>query len=57
MNYELQNEELSALIVEGSGPNLIGRHWLNKVKLDWKKLFKIHAKQKEKSGQSGGNKT
>ena len=44
VNYEQQKQELSALIVEGSGPNLIGRDWL---KLDCKKLFKIHADRKK----------
>ena len=33
VNYEQEKEELSAVIVEGPGPNLIGRDWLNKVKL------------------------
>ena len=33
-NYDQQKDELSALIVEWSWPNLIGRDWLNKVKLD-----------------------
>lgn len=36
-------KELSALIVEGSRTNLIGRDRLIKVKLDWKKF---HADKK-----------
>ena len=37
--------------MEGSGPNLIGKDWLNKVKLDWKKLFKIQADRKKNQGK------
>ena len=40
LNYDHQKEESAILIVEGSGPNSIERDWLNKVTLDWKKLFK-----------------
>ena len=39
--YEGQQKELSTLIVEGSGPNLLGRNWLKDVKLNWRKLFKM----------------
>ena len=39
--YEGQEKELSTLIVEWSGPNLLGRDWLKDVKLDWRKLFKM----------------
>ena len=38
---------VSRLGREGSPPNLIARNWWNKVKLDWKKLFKIHADRKK----------
>ena len=33
-----QKENLSLLIVEGDGPSLLGRDWLQKVKLDWCKI-------------------
>ena len=33
-----QKENLSLLIVEGDGPSLLGRDWLQKVKLDWGKI-------------------
>ena len=33
-----QKENLSMLIVEGDGPCLLGRDWLQKVKLDWCKI-------------------
>ena len=29
VEYEGQEEAMSALVVEGSGPNLLGTHWLN----------------------------
>ena len=41
--YEGQKKQLSTLVVEGSGPNLLGRDWLKDVKLDWRKLFKMEA--------------
>lgn len=28
--------ELPLIVVEGDGPNLCGRNWLQKVKLNWK---------------------
>ena len=28
LKYEEQENELSTLVVEGSGPSLLGRHWL-----------------------------
>ena len=41
VEYEGQGEKMSALlVVEESGPNLLGRDWLSIVKLNWKKLFK-----------------
>ena len=41
--YEGQEKQLSTLVVEGSGPNLLRRDWLKDVKLDWRKLFKMEA--------------
>ena len=47
MKYEGQENELSTLVVEGSGPSLFGRDWLKEVKLDWKKLFKMNMDEKQ----------
>ena len=47
MKYEGQENELSTLVVEGSGPSLFGRDWLKEVKLDWKKLFKMNIDEKQ----------
>ena len=47
VKYEEQENELSTLVVEGSGPSLLGRDWLKLVKLDWKKLFKMSMDEKQ----------
>jgi hypothetical protein len=31
------------LVVPGSGPTLLGRNWLSKIKLDWHQVFKVEA--------------
>ena len=41
VKYEKQGVELQTLVVEGSGPNLLGRDWLRVLRLNWKELFKI----------------
>lgn len=41
MKYEKQEVELQTLVVEGSGPNLLGRDWLRVLTLNWKELFKM----------------
>ena len=40
-----QTGELSSLVMEGSGPNLLGGDFLNKMRLDRDKLFKIMGNQ------------
>ena len=46
LKYEGQKNELSTLVVEGSGLSLLERDWLREVKLDWKKLFKMNMDEK-----------
>ena len=41
VEYKCQLEELRLLVVEGSGPSLLGRDWLGKLRLDWSKLYSI----------------
>ena len=36
--YKQQSERLSLHVVEGTGPNLFGRDWLSKIKIDWHEL-------------------
>ena len=40
VKYESQ-QKLNALIVKGGGPNLLGRDWLEEIRLDWETIFQI----------------
>ena len=42
VKYEDQVTQLPLLVVEGSGPSLLGRDWLLKINLDWKSLNLYH---------------
>ena len=41
VKYGNQQQELKALVVKGSGPNLLGRDWLKVTRLDWNTIFQI----------------
>ena len=41
VKYEGQHKNLNALIVKGDGPNLLGRDWLEKIRLDWNTIFHV----------------
>ena len=45
--YKDQQQDLSLLVIAGSGPSLIGRDWMRRIQFDWKSfgLFKVHAMQ------------
>ena len=45
--YKDQQQELSLLVIAGSGPSIIGRDWMKRIQFDWKSfgLFKVHATQ------------
>ena len=43
VEYRSQQEDLSLLVVEGSGPSLLGRDWLEKIRLDWSALHSIRS--------------
>ena len=43
VQYEQQIEDLSLLIVDGTGPTLMGRDWLQKIKLQWNAIANIAA--------------
>ena len=42
--FENQEEVLELLVVEGSGPSLLGRDWLSKIQLNWKEVHQIYTK-------------
>ena len=39
--YKSQHYVLPEIIVDGKGPNLLGRNWLNIIKWDWSQMFSI----------------
>ncbi|RUS85038.1 hypothetical protein EGW08_007222 [Elysia chlorotica] len=39
IRYQDQHHSLPLLVVDGTGPPLLGRDWLSTIKLDWKSLF------------------
>ena len=41
VEYHDQKYRLPAIVVKGPGPNLLGRDWLQVVKLNWQNIFKI----------------
>ena len=43
VQYQTQQEDLNLIVVEGNGPSLLGRDWLQKVKLNWAEIHSLHA--------------
>ena len=41
VEYHDQQKTLPLVVVEGRGPNLLGRNWLSEIKLDWKAINKV----------------
>jgi len=39
LKYESHQKKLNALIVKGGRPNLLGRDWLEEIRLDWETIF------------------
>lgn len=39
--YKGQMNQLPLLVVKGEGPNLMGRDWLEAIRLDWTAIFKL----------------
>ena len=35
----LETDILPSVVVDGGRPNLLGRNWLSKMKLDWREIF------------------
>ena len=40
VKHEDQEDVLSVLVVEGTGPNLVGRDWLSKIKVNF---WEVHS--------------
>ena len=36
-----QNVELSLIVVNGQGPSLLGRDWMDKLKLNWQEVHQV----------------
>ena len=41
VHYQGQTAELELVVVAGAGPSLLGRDWLQKIRLDWQSLNQI----------------
>ena len=41
VEYQNQKQILPLTVVPGKTPSLLGRNWLQKIKLDWQKLFAL----------------
>ena len=41
VRYQGQSVKLTAVIVKGNNPALLGRDWLTKLKLDWSRIFTV----------------
>ena len=41
VQHGLQTEEFPLTVVAGDGPSLLGRDWLAKIRLDWKRIMKL----------------
>lgn len=41
VKYDNQEKVLDLIVVEGNLPALFGQDWLSKIKLNWKKTFRV----------------
>jgi len=41
VKHQNQNHNLPAMVVKNPGPNLLGRDWLQVIKLNWNSIFNI----------------
>ena len=45
VEYKGQTATLPLLVIPGAGPPLLGRDWLNVLRLDWKSIFQVHSQR------------
>ena len=43
LDYLGQTGRFPLVIVEGSGPSLLGRNWLSQIQLDWHQIHQVHS--------------
>ena len=43
VSYKNQTAKLPLVVVEGNGPSLFGRDWLQHINLDWKTLYMMQS--------------
>ena len=43
VRYKEQKCHLPLVVIQGHGPNLLGRDWLNKLRLDWRELHLLRS--------------
>ena len=49
VEYCHQHAKLPLIIVEGTGPSLLGRDWLTAINLDWQNIFNLRKSSSELS--------
>ena len=47
VQYQGQAEKLPLSVVAGDKPSLLGRNWPAKLKLEWKHIFNVQAKESQ----------
>ena len=41
VGYKSQSQTLPLVVVQGHGPSLFGRNWLEKIKIDWNSIYSL----------------
>ena len=41
VGYKCQSQTLPLVVVQGHGPSLLGRNWLEKIKIDWNCIYSV----------------
>ena len=51
VSYGDQHKRLPLLVVSGKGPSLLGKDWLDEIRLKWKEIFHV---QEDTLGAAAG---